>query len=45
MHTRLSNEQLQEVGSGKYLVSQVAADGGCERNEVHRMNESETWAM
>ena len=23
----------------KYLGSQVAADGGCERNVVHRMNE------
>ena len=28
-----------EVGCFKYLGSQVAADGGCERDVIHRMNE------
>ena len=28
-----------EVRGVKYLGSQVAADGGCERDAVHRMNE------
>ena len=27
------------MDSCKYLGSQVAADGGCERDVVHRMNE------
>ena len=27
------------MDSFKYLGSQVAADGGCERDVVHRMNE------
>ena len=30
---------LEEVDCFKYLGSQVAADGGCERDVVHRMNE------
>ena len=30
---------LEEVDWFKYLGSQVAADGGCERDVVHRMNE------
>ena len=30
---------LEEVGCLKCLGSQVAADGGCERDVVHRMNE------
>ena len=35
----LSGEPLEEVDCFKHLGSQVAADGGCERNVVHRMNE------
>ena len=30
---------LEEMDCFKYLGSQVAADGGCERDVVHRMNE------
>ena len=30
----------------KYMGSQVAADGGCERDVVHRMNEGyRTWGV
>ena len=32
-------EPLDEVNCFKYLGSQVAADGGCERDVVHRINE------
>ena len=32
-------EPLEAVDCFKYLESQVAADGGCERDVVHRMNE------
>ena len=39
MHVILNGEPLEEVNCFKYLVSQVAADGGCERDVVHRMNE------
>ena len=39
MHVILNNEPLEEVDCFKYLGSQVAADGGCERDVVHRMNE------
>ena len=35
----LNGEPLEEVDCFKYLGSQVAADGGCERDVVHRMNE------
>ena len=35
----LNGEPLDEVDCFKYLLSQVAADGGCERDVVHRMNE------
>ena len=35
----MKGEPLQEVDRFKYLGSQVAADGGCERDVVHRMNE------
>ena len=35
----LTSEQLEEVDCFKYLGSQVAADGGCERDVVHRINE------
>ena len=35
----LNGEQLKEVDRIEYLRLQVAADGGCERDVVHRMNE------
>ena len=35
----LNGEPLQEVNCFKYLGSQVAADGECERDVVHIMNE------
>ena len=38
-HVILNGEPLEEVDCFKYLVSQMEADGGCERNVVHRMNE------
>ena len=34
----LNSEPLEEVDYFKYLGAQVAADGGCERDVVHRMN-------
>ena len=34
----LNDESLEEVDCFKYLGSQVAADGGCERDVVYRMN-------
>ena len=44
MHVILNDEHLEEVDCCKYLGSQVAADGGCERHVVHRMNEEyRTW--
>ena len=39
MNVRLNGDQLEEVECFKYLGPQVAADGGCESNVVHRMNE------
>ena len=39
MHVILNCEPLEEVDYFKYLGSQVAADGRCERGVVHRMNE------
>ena len=39
MHVILNSEPLEEVDCFKYLGLQVAADGGCERDVVHRMNE------
>ena len=42
MHVILNGEPLEEVDCFKYLGSQVAADGGCERDVVHRMNEGYT---
>ena len=39
MHVILYGEPLEEVDCFKYQGSQVAADGGCERDVVHRMNE------
>ena len=38
MHVILNGEPLKEVDRFKYLGSQVTADGGCERDVVHRMN-------
>ena len=35
----LNGELLEEVDCFKYLGSQVAADGGCERDFVHTMNQ------
>ena len=39
MHVILNGEPLEEVDCFKYLGSQVADDGGCEKDVVHRMNE------
>ena len=39
MHVILNGKPLEEVDCFKYLVSQVAVDGRCEWNVVHRMNE------
>ena len=39
MHVMLNVEPLEEVDCFKYPWSQVAADGGCERDVVQRMNE------
>ena len=39
MHVILNGEPLVEVDFFRYPWSQVAADGGCERDVVHRMNE------
>ena len=39
MHVILNGEPLDEVDCLKYLGSQVAADGGYERDVIHRMNE------
>ena len=35
----LSDEPLEEIDYFKYWRSQVAADGGCEMDVAHRMNE------
>ena len=40
MYVRINGEPFEEVDCFKYLGSQVAADGGCERDEVHRMDEA-----
>ena len=39
IHVILNCEPLEEVDCFQYLGSQVAADGGCERDVVHRTNE------
>ena len=39
MDVILNGEPVKEVYCFKYLGSQVAADGGCEMDVVHRMNE------
>ena len=36
---KLNSEPLEEVNCFKDLGSRVAADGGCERDVVHKMNE------
>ena len=38
MHVILNGEPLEEVYCFKYLGSQVAAGGGCERDVVHSIN-------
>ena len=38
MYMILNVETLEEVDCFKYLGSQVAADGGCERHVVHKIN-------
>ena len=38
MHEILNGEPLEEVDYFKYLGSQVAADEGCQRDVVQRMN-------
>ena len=44
MHVILNSDPLEEVDCFKYLGSQVAADGGCEGDVVHCMNEgSRAW--
>ena len=43
MHVILNDEKLEEVDF-QYLGSQVASDGECGRDVVHRMNEGyRTW--
>ena len=45
MHVILNGEPLEEVDCFKYQGSQVAADGGCERDVVNRTNEGyRAWA-
>ena len=39
MHVILNGEPLEEVDCFKYVGLQVAADGGCEMDVVHRMND------
>ena len=39
MHVILNSKQLEEVDCFKYLGLQAAADLGCDRDVVHRMNE------
>ena len=39
MHVILSCQWLEEIDCIKYLGSQVAADGGYEKDVVQRMNE------
>ena len=39
MHVILNGELFEEVDCLKYLGSQVAADRGCERDAIHKMNE------
>ena len=41
MQVILNGELLEEVDCFQYLGSQVATDGGCEKDVVHRMNEGD----
>ena len=44
LHDRQNGEPLEVDDCFKYLGSQVAVDGGCERDVVHRMNDGyRTW--
>ena len=46
MYVILNSEPLEEVDCFKYLGSQVAADRGCERDVVHRMDEGyRSWGV
>ena len=38
MHARLNGKPLEKVDCFKYLWSQLAADGGCKNDMVHRLN-------
>ena len=39
MHVIINGEPLEKVDCFKHVGSLVAADGGCEMDGVHRMNE------
>ena len=39
MHVMLNIKPLADVVCFKYLGLHVAGDGGCEMDDVHRMNE------
>ena len=39
MHVRVNGGPLEKVDCLQYLGSQVDADGGCDMNVVHRMDE------
>ena len=39
MHVILNGQPLEKVHCFKHVGSQVAADGGCDRDVVHKMNE------
>ena len=46
LHLSLNGEPLEAVDCFKHLGSQVTADGGCERDVVHRMKEGyRAWGM
>ena len=46
MYVILNSDPLEEVNCFKYLGSQVEANGGCERDVVHRMNDGcRLWEM
>ena len=38
MHLKLNGQRLEELDCFKYQRSQVPADGGCERDVVHKTN-------
>ena len=43
MHLIQNGEPLEEVDCFMDLGSKVAADGGCERDVVHRINRYRAW--